>query len=184
MRKFVFLVFFTAYGVLLFNSISFAYGEDVLSQTGQYNFFIKPKPKKHVTYYQKMVPCVARKTIAEPREVIRSFPVPAPAIRSRPVLIMETPVGIADGEGPCVTCKGKVSWSREHRDMVAPEFTTVHVPGTVSIPKCVTFKTMRPQWFKVEEMNGPPGFVPPEAPKRVIPKKMFKTIHGKSKGKG
>ena len=137
-------------------SSAYAFGEDILACTGQYTFFIKPDPTSHVTYYQKMVPCVETKTIPKPRRIVETYPVPLPATRKLPVLLSETPVVCPDGEDPCVECFPKPSAKSAFKDVVVPRIVPVRVPGLVSEPRTVTRRIMRPQWFAVEEIEKAP----------------------------
>ena len=75
------LFFFLILSFILSPYSAKAMGEDVLAQTGQYTFFIKPHPGACMTYNQKMVPCVATQTIPIPRPVVQTYPVPFPVKR-------------------------------------------------------------------------------------------------------
>jgi hypothetical protein len=138
------------------SSSAHALGEDILAHTGQYTFFIKPDPTSCVTYYQRMVPCVQKKTVPVARRIVDTFPVPVPVKRKHPVLLSKTPVGCAAGEGPCVECFPKPTCRPASTYALAPKFVPVRVPGVVIEPKCITRRIMLPQWFAVEEHEKPP----------------------------
>ncbi len=129
----------------------FAFGEDILGLTGQYTFFIRPVPGWGVTYYQRMVPCVARETVPVPHRVVQTYPFPIPVIRQQPITITEIPVGCAQGSGPCVRCRPMPSSRPASKAVVTPTVVPVGVPGIELTPKCVTRPVMLPQWFAVTE---------------------------------
>jgi hypothetical protein len=128
-----------------------AEGEDILAQSGQYTYFIKPCPGSCLTYYQRMVPCVATETIPVPTQVIRTYQIPVPAKLTVPTMVSEAPVGCAEGQGPCVTCCPKPSCHPGSKDLWGPRMMTVRVPEVHFTPKCVTRNIMLPQWFAVTE---------------------------------
>jgi len=133
-----------------------AVGEDVLAHTGQYTFFIKPDPCSHVTYYQKMVPCMERKVESVPQTVINAFPVPVVARKRQRVVISETPVGHAKGSGPCVECYPRAICKPAVKEVLLPTVVPVNVPGVIFNPRCTERRVIRPQWFAVEEHPAPP----------------------------
>jgi hypothetical protein len=149
---FLFLALFT----LAAASQALAFGEAVLAHTGQYTFFIKPDPTSCITYYQKMVPCVAEHTIPVPRRVAPVYPFPVPAAQRQRVMIDERPVGCADGAGPCLECYPKAVHKQGVKDIVVPRIVPVRVPGIEIVPKTVNRRIMRPQWFEVTETPLPP----------------------------
>lgn len=136
-----------------------AAGEEVLGRTGRYVFFIKPDPCSDVTYYQKLVPCVAEETIYVPRRVFPVYHVPEPIRRRQAVLVTETPVGCALGEGPCVECFPKPTERRETREVWLPRPLEVRVPTVEWVPKKITKRIMLPQWFAVHEQPVPTPLV-------------------------
>jgi len=140
----------------VFSSAALAEGEDVLAFTGQYTFFIKPQPGSCVTYYQKMVPCVLEETVTSPRHVKPVFPVPVSSTRGMPVVRTETPVGCADGVGPCLHCFPRPASRPGTTDLVVPVMRSVGVPTIEVVPRCVKQRVMRPQWFEVKETPRPP----------------------------
>jgi len=150
------LFLITALFLLAVTSQALAFGEGVLAQTGQYTFFIRPEPASCITYYQKLVPCVAEETIPVPRRVTPVFPLPVPAIRNQPVMISERPVGCAEGAGPCVQCFPKASHKRYAHRIVDPRIVPVKVPDIEIVPRLVTRPVLRPQWFEVTESPLPP----------------------------
>jgi hypothetical protein len=156
MRKFLLLVFSTILVTVATVPAAHAFGEDVLACTGQYTFFIKPDPNCPDTYIQKMVPCIAKKVIPVPRRVVHTFPVPIPVKKRIPVIVTETPVGCAKGEGPCVKCFPPCTKRRGIKEVVVPGMRPVPIRGIVPTPICVTRRIMRPQWFKVTETPVPP----------------------------
>lgn len=155
-RKFLIMVLSLALCSLCLASQVFAFGEDVLGLTGQYTFFIRPVPGWDVTFYQKMVPCVKQDTISIPRRVVQTYPVPVPAVQRQPVTITETPVGCAQGAGPCVECYPMPSSRPALKDIVTPRIVPVGVPGIELTPRDVTHRVMLPQWFAVTEEAKPP----------------------------
>jgi len=132
-------------------SHAFAFGEDVLAHTGQYTFFIKPEPGSHVTYYQKMVPCVADVPVPVPRRVVPVYPLPMARVQTEPVSISETPVGCALGQGPCVDCFPQPSQRVEPKGVVVPRDIPISVPGIEPVPRCVKRPVLLLQWFEVRE---------------------------------
>ena len=134
---------------LTVTSHALAFGEAILALTGQYTFFIKPEPASSVTYYQKMVPCVAEETIPIPRRVAPVYPVPVPMTQRQPVMISERPVGCADGAGPCLQCFPQAKDRRGVGEIIAPRVIPVRVPGIEIVPRIVNRPVMRPQWFEV-----------------------------------
>lgn len=133
-----------------------AMGEDILAHTGQYTFFIKPVPGSHTTYYQKAVPCVADVMAPVPRRVTNTYPVPVPVRRHSSVVVSETPMGCAEGQGPCVECFPRPSRRGGTGEVWAPNFIPVSVPGKQFVPKHVTRRIKLPQWFEVTEDPGMP----------------------------
>lgn len=150
------LFFFLTLFFILSPCSAKAMGEDVLAQTGQYTFFIEPCPGAHMTYYQKMVPCVATQTIPIPRSVVQTYPAPFPVKRGVPVVISEEPIGCALGAGPCVECYPRPSSRPGIKQIWPPEIMPVSIKGPVFTPRNVTHKIMRPQWFLVTERPVPP----------------------------
>ncbi|MBI5251413.1 MAG: hypothetical protein HY912_18145 [Desulfomonile tiedjei] len=135
---------------------AFSYGENILAATGQYTFFIKPEPGSCTTYYQKMVPCVAKDIVPVPKRVSQTYPVPVPSIRNIPTVIHETPVGCACGAGPCVECFPRPSVRNASKEAILPRMVPVRVPGVEFVPREVTRRVMLPQWFAVTEEPLPP----------------------------
>lgn len=152
--------FSSALSVILLSAVlassAYAFGEDILARTGQYTFFIKPDPTSHVTYYQKMVPCVKRKTIPVARRIYETYPVPIPVTRRLPMVLSETPVFCEDGPGPHTRCFPRPSSRSASKDVPVPRMVPVRVPGLAIEPKDVTRRIMLPQWFAVEEIPKPP----------------------------
>jgi hypothetical protein len=132
-------------------SVALAFGENVLALTGEYTFFIRPVPGWDVTFYQKLVPCVAQDTVPVPRRVVQTYPLPIPRMQRLPVTITETPVGCAQGAGPCVDCRPRPSQRPATKEVAAPMIVPVGVPGIEVTPKAVTRRVMLPQWFAVTE---------------------------------
>lgn len=133
-----------------------AVGEDFLALQGQYTFFIQPDPTSHVTYYQRLVPCIETKTVPIPRRIVETFPVPVPDRRRQPIIVSETPVGCAEGSGPCVECFPRPSTRPGVKEVTVPRYLPVRVPGIAMVPRDVTRRVMRPQWFAVRELPKPP----------------------------
>lgn len=144
---------------LAFSAVVYGFGENVLSRTGQYTFFIQPEPGSCTTYYQKMVPCVVKETIMVPRKVVNRYPVPVPSVRRERVMISHTPVGCPEGSGPCVECSPKPSCYPATKDMIVPRIVGTPVTETVFVPKYVTRKVLLPQWFEVTEQPVPPKVI-------------------------
>lgn len=132
------------------------FGEDVLTRCGEYTFFINPHPGSHVTYYKKMVPCRAEKTIPVPRRIFQTYFVPVPRLRPEPILISETPIGHAKGEGAHVRCFPRPSVRPGTKEVVAPRMAQVRVPELVPQPRTVVKRVMLPQWFAVQELPKRP----------------------------
>jgi hypothetical protein len=145
-----------ALSVALMNSPCGAMGEEILAHTGQFTFFIKPVPGSHTTYYQRTVPCVASVMVPVPRHVTNTYPVPVPVRRHLPVMVSETPMGCAEGQGPCVECYPRPSRMSASREVWAPNIIPVSVPGTQFVPKHVTRRIKLPQWFEVTEEPSMP----------------------------
>jgi hypothetical protein len=133
-----------------------AFGEDILAHSGQYTFFIKPDPGSCTTYYQKMVPCLAKETVPVPRPAVLVYPVPVPTPQKRPIIVSESPVGCAEGSGPCVECFPQATCKPARKEVMVPRPIPVPVPGTQVVPQCVTRPVLRPQWFAVTEIPAPP----------------------------
>jgi len=150
-KKSLMMVLWLAFCSLTFASQLFAFGEDMLALTGQYTFFIKPVPGWDVTFYQKMVPCVAQETLPVARRVVQTYPLPIPAMRRQPITVTETPVGCAQGSGPCVECFPMPSCTPASKEVPVPLVVSVGVPGIELAPRCVTRPVMLPQWFAVTE---------------------------------
>jgi hypothetical protein len=127
-----------------------------LAHSGQYTFFIKPEPGSCITYYQKMVPCIAEETIPVPRPVAPAYPVPIPIGQRQPVMISERPVGCAEGSGPCLKCFPQALSKRDVKEVIAPQVIPVPVPGIDIVPRHVERPVLRPQWFEVTESPLPP----------------------------
>jgi len=132
-----------------------AVGEDVLARCGEYTFFINPHPGSHVTFYKKMVPCRAEKTILVPRRVFQTYMVPVPQPVGRPILISETPVGHAKGEGPHLRCFPAPRVMPGIKEVIEPRPVPVRVPDLVLQPRRVVRSVMMPQWFAVQEHPKP-----------------------------
>ncbi len=141
---------------LLATGYAHAFGEGILAHTGQYTFFIKPDPCSNVTYYQKLVPCLAEETIPVPRPAMRVYPVPVPRPQRQPIMISETPVGCAEGAGKCLECFPQASTARGSKQVMAPQPIAVPVAGIEFVPRHVTRRVLRPQWFEVTEIPAPP----------------------------
>ncbi|MBM4327188.1 MAG: hypothetical protein FJ118_08495 [Deltaproteobacteria bacterium] len=156
MRKLLFACSMAAFVTLALAASALAFGEDVLAAKGEYTFFIKPDPKSCVTYYQKMVPCVENKTVIIPRKFVQTFPHPVLARQKERVLVTETPVGCAEGAGPCVHCFPQPSCRPETREPIVPRIVPVNVVSVVPEPVCVPQHTKLPQWFAVQEFPMPP----------------------------
>jgi hypothetical protein len=150
-KKFWMIVLSLTFCSLSLASQALAFGENVLALTGEYTFFIRPVPDWDVTFYQKLVPCVAQETIPVPRRVVETYPLPIPRMQRQPITITETPVGCAQGAGPCVDCSPRPSSRRATRDVAAPMIVPVGVPGIEVTPKHVTRRVALPQWFAVTE---------------------------------
>ncbi len=150
------LILVVSLAALISSSPALAMGEDILALTGRYTFFIKPDPTSHVTFYQKMVPCVEEKTVGIPRTVVETYGLPIPFPRRERVLVTETPVGHAKASGPCVQCFPSPVCKAEIKDVIVPRVVPVQVPGVILQPKCVPRRLMSPQWFAVEEHPMPP----------------------------
>jgi hypothetical protein len=161
MRKILSVISFLVFLILCLATQALAFGEDILAASGQYTFFIKPCPGSNVTYYQKMVPCVATDEIAVPRRVAPVFPVPVPTVRNQPVTRMETPVGCAQGASPCVECRPRPSSASASAEVVLPRMVPFGVPGFEPTFKTVKRKIMLPQWFAVTEQPRQVRKVPP-----------------------
>jgi hypothetical protein len=142
--------------VVIAAATSWAAGEDLLALTGQYTFFIKPDICSPTTYYQKMVPCVSREIIQVPRKVFLTYQVPVPARQNLPSLITETPMGCAEGSGPCTTCYPSPSSKPGTKEVWGSRMVTVRVPDVQFVPKEITRKVMLPQWFAITEQPRPP----------------------------
>jgi hypothetical protein len=150
-KKFWMVILSLTFISLSLASQALAFGEDMLALTGQYTFFIRPVPGWDVTFYQKLVPCVAQETVPVARRVVQTYPLPIPKMQRQPITITETPVGCAQGAGPCVECTPMPSSRPATKDVVAPAIVTVGVPGIEVTPKGVTRPVMLPQWFAVTE---------------------------------
>ncbi len=141
---------------LMSASSAVAFGEDVLAVTGEYTFFIRPDPMACITYHKKLVPCVARETVPVPQRYTQTYPIPVPARREVPAIVKETPVGCAEGSGPCVDCYPQCSHTPGMIAVKVPQIVPVDIPFVRFNPQCVTRKVMLPQWFAVEELPKPP----------------------------
>ncbi len=150
-KKFSMVILALVFCSLSLASQALAFGEGVLALTGQYTFFIRPVPGWDVTFYQKLVPCMAQETVPVPRRVVQTYPLPIPRMQRQPITITETPVGCAEGAGPCVECRPMQSHRPATRDVAAPAIVPVGVPGIEVTPKHVTRPVMLPQWFAVTE---------------------------------
>ncbi len=145
----------------LANPIAHAEGEGILALTGEYTFFLKPKPGCTPTYYQKMVPCVERTCELVPRRVTQTYPVPVPYRNRVPTLVCETPLGGAKGEGDCLKCFPPCTKRVEVKECVVPRMVPTPFQDVVFDRRMVCRPTMRPQWFEVSEhpMPCPPPAV-------------------------
>jgi hypothetical protein len=133
-----------------------AFGEDILAASGQYTFFIKPMCGPNVTYYQRMVPCVADETVVVPRRVVDRYPVPVPNFRKQAVTRTEVPVGCAEGASDCVDCYPQPRSITAYNDQVVPGAVPAIIPTVLPEPRDVTKRVMLPQWFAVyDEPKGP-----------------------------
>ncbi len=156
MQKKLPAIFSTMLLSVVLSSGAFAGGEGLLALKGEYSFFINPEPGSCVTYYQKMVPCIAKETIFVPKKVVRTLPLPVPTFQRQPILRSEIPVGCAEGAGPCVECAPKPVCGPGYKNVLVPKMIPVRVPTVEWVPKCVTRKVWRPQWFAVNEVPRPP----------------------------
>lgn len=151
------------FAVILCASISagesFGFGEDILAQSGQYTFFIKPQPGTCTTYYQKMVPCIVEETVPVIRKTTQRYPLPVPITQRIPLTISEVPVGCAEGAGPCSKCTPLPTCRSGFKEVVVPANIPVPVPDIQVVPKTVKRKVMLPQWFAVTEQPKPPKMV-------------------------
>ncbi len=150
-KKLLLIILLLVFYSLSPTSQALAFGEDMLGLTGQYTFFIRPVPGWDVTFYQKMVPCVAQENLPVARRVVQTYPLPIPAMQRQPITITETPVGCAQGSGPCVECRPMPSCTPGSKDVPTPMVVPVGVPGIELAPQCVTRPVMLPQWFAVTE---------------------------------
>ena len=150
------LFFFLVLSLVLLPSSIMAMGEDILGMSGQYTFFIKPHPGSHITYYQRMVPCVATKPVPVPGPVVQTFPVPFPVKRGLPAVISEVPVGCAIGAGECVDCYPRPSRRPATKEIWVPQPLPISVRGMEFIPRPVTNRIILPQWFAVTEQPVAP----------------------------
>jgi hypothetical protein len=133
-----------------------AFGEDILAASGQYTFFIRPTCGPNVTYYQRMVPCVANETVVVPRPVMDRYPVPVPDFRKQTVTRTEVPVGCAEGASDCVDCYPNPRSVTAYNDQVVPGAVPANIPTLLPVPRDVTKRIMLPQWFAVyDEPKGP-----------------------------
>lgn len=156
MQKKLPAIFLTMLLSVFLSSGAFAAGEELLALKGEYTFFIKPEPGSCVTYYQKMVPCIAKETILVPKKVVRTLPLPVPTFQRQPILRSEIPIGCAEGAGPCVQCAPKPVCAPAYKDVLVPRMVPIRVPDVELVPKCITRRVMRPQWFAVNEVPRPP----------------------------
>jgi len=138
---------------------AFGFGEPILALSGQYTFFINPSPGSCTTYYQKMVPCVARETVWVPKKVVNTYPVPVASMRGEPIIITENPVGCPHGSSDCVECAPRPSRYPAIKQVVVPRPVPTRVPDIVLVPKTVTRRVMLPQWFEVTEQAKPPKLI-------------------------
>ena len=155
MRKQLRMVFPVLFLFLVSAPSAIAFGEDVLAHTGEYTFFIKPKPGSHVTYRQRMVPCAVREHVPVPTKTSITYPVPIPEKRRHQMVIIERPVGCAADFGPCKQCFPRAYMERSSRNKIYPRMLPVRVSGTVFSSKCVTRRVMRPMWYEVRETPVP-----------------------------
>jgi hypothetical protein len=144
------VLFSTLFMCLAVATGAFGFGEEILALKGEYTFFISPDPGSCRTYYQRMVPCIARPTVMVPRKTVQVFPVPMVGPQPNPIWINERPVGCAEGAGPCVECTPKPLCYPGMKG-VGPVPVPVRVETVVYEPKCVARPVMLPQWFEVTE---------------------------------
>lgn len=142
--------------VLALLAPAFSFGEDVLGAQGEYTFFIKPHPGSHKTFYQKMVPCVEKKTVGVPRRIVERYPFPVPDRRWPPILMSEIPLGTPHEVSPCVECFPKPICRSGRKKMIVPRVVNVGVPGVTITPRCISRRIKLPQWFMVKEDPKPP----------------------------
>ncbi len=147
---------FLALSIMLSPHSAKAMGEGVLAQTGQYTFFIKPQPGSHMSYYQKLVPCVAAETVSIPRPAVQRYPLPYPVKRYLPVIISEKPVGCAAKAGSCIECYPLESSRSERKEIWPPNIKPVRIRTPEFYPREVTRRILLPQWFSVTEYPLPP----------------------------
>ncbi len=148
----------TAFMVVAFLSagcLVHAEGEDTLALTGEYTFFLKQVPGCTPTFYQKMVPCVEKICEPVPRRVVHTYPVPVPVRQKIPTLVCETPLGCAQGEGPCLRCMPPCTKRVEIKECVVPQITPVQFNDVAFDRRTIRRPTMRPQWFQVSESPMP-----------------------------
>ncbi len=155
------LFFFLIFSIALLPFSVKAMGEDVLAHTGQYTFFITPHPGACMTYYQKMVPCVAAKTIPIPRPVVQTYPLPFPVKQKLPVVVSEKPVGCAANADSCVECYPQPSYKPGVTEVWPAQIKPVRISSPEFTPRPVTRKIVMPQWFLVTDHPVPPAPKPP-----------------------
>ncbi len=156
MRRIVLRIGWAGLACLIFATSALAVGEDMLAMTGQYTFFIKPDPCSCITYTQKLVPCIETKCVGAKR-VVTTFPLPVPRGQRQPILVTETPVGCAEGAGPCIQCYPQPSCRPDVKECPTPAVLPVPVPSVEPEPRTVTRPVMLPQWFVVQEQCKPPA---------------------------
>lgn len=131
------------------------YGEDVLALTGQYTFFVRPHPGQPITYYQKAVPCVSRKSVQNLRSHHATVHVPYGAKRRQPIIVVETPLPMGHGPNQSISCFPKPRQHSMWRDVRVPETRPTRVLIRQPSSRMASRRIVLPYWFEVREEPRP-----------------------------
>lgn len=137
------------------SSVAQGYGEGVLALTGQYTFFVKPYPGQPITHYQKVVPCVSRKSLQNLRPHYTTVHVPYGARRKQPIIVVETPLSMGHGPDPSITCLPKPRQHSMWTDVEVPRTRPTRVRILAPSSSMVSRRIVMPYWFEVREELRP-----------------------------
>jgi hypothetical protein len=149
---FLFLVFPLA--------VCFGEGEDFLSATGEYLFFVRSEHDPKVTYYKKMVPCEVEETVLELRKRKRAYSIPSAKLVTWPVRITETPEA-TESQEEClgVRCFPNSRTYSAKQDMRVTYAKSVTAPLMEIFPRQVNRNKKLPVWIRVQQEAAPLGAI-------------------------
>jgi hypothetical protein len=155
-RPIIILFLFLAFPI----DVCFGEGEDFLSETGEYLFFVRFEHDPTVTYCGKMVPCHVEETVLELRKRKRVYSMPSTKVVTWPVRITETPEAKECREeclgARCFPSARTYSAKQGIRVTYAKSVTA---PLMEIVPRQVNRNRNLPIWFRVQQESAPLGAI-------------------------